>query len=83
VAPLHTGRPVFRAPSQPPVNPALSSPTTRWGHRRIRFQMRPVRKFSIIKTMGPWLMPKWNGETHNWGGWDLSPIVALKVALNP
>ena len=45
--------------------------------------MRPVRKFSIIRTIGPWLMPKWNGDTQKCDGPDLSAMVALNVALKP
>ena len=45
--------------------------------------MRPLRWFSSIKTIGPWLMPRWNGDTHKRERPDLSAMVALNVALKP
>ena len=40
--------------SQPPSKPARCRPVRIAGHSRIRFQIRPVRWFSIISTIGPW-----------------------------
>ena len=43
----------LRNHSQPPVNPALRSPSTIKGHFFINSQRNPVRWFSIIITIGP------------------------------
>ena len=77
------GCPALYASSQPPVNPARRSPVTRYGHHRMRCQSKPERKFSVIKTIGPWLRPRCHGDTHN-GPWPASVgKVGLKVALKP
>src|ERR1700722_14193578 len=45
--------------NQPPLKPARSSPRLKYGLRRMMRQMRPLRKFSIIVTVGPSSMPGW------------------------
>ena len=46
------------ASSQPPVNPARRRPATIGGELRIRRHSRPLLWFSIIRTIGPWSMPR-------------------------
>jgi len=43
--------------SQPPVNPAFRSPSTSGSQRRMRVQIKPLAKFSIMRTTGPWSRP--------------------------
>ncbi len=53
----HHGRSVTSS-SQPPVNPARFSPRVMCGLRRRVFQTSPLRRFSIMITMGPWSIPR-------------------------
>jgi len=55
------GEPLHRAEassSQPPAKPARLKPATIGGDVRIRRQKRPLLWFSIIRTIGPWSMPR-------------------------
>ena len=54
-----------------------------YGHCRISRQIKPVRWFSIIKTIGPWFKPKFQGDTQPHGLPDLTGKVGLKLALKP
>ncbi len=46
------------ASSQPPVNPARRRPARIGGDCLIRLHIRPLLWFSIIRTIGPWSMPR-------------------------
>ena len=48
----------FAQPSQPPPKPAARRPATSGWHVRIKAQIRPLRWFSIMSTVGPSLIPK-------------------------